>query len=105
MMNKYVFGCVDRLMRDMKGNNKLFVVVTLLLCLDFRQVLHVEHRASHSKIISLCLTNTYFLNDFKITKLIVNESIKAALARNNIQSSVEQNKTKQYTFSIHSLDG
>lgn len=28
--------------------------------------------------------------------MIVNERIKAALARNNIQSSVEQNKTKQW---------
>ena len=60
MMNKYVFGCVDRLMRDMKGNNKLFGGVTVLLCGDFRQVLPVEPRASRAKIISLCLTNAYF---------------------------------------------
>ena len=58
MSNWLVVECVDRCLRDIKGNDCLFGGLTVLLSGDLKQILPVIKKGRRSEIVDKCIRNS-----------------------------------------------
>jgi hypothetical protein len=95
MFSKKIFECVDRTLKSLFDNDKLFGGVNMLFCGDFRQVAPIIHKSSVNRIIDECLNKSYIWKQTKIFKLYRNERILAFADTSNLEE-----ETKFYEFQL-----
>ena len=73
MTHKHAFEAIDRSLRDILGNKKIFGGITICLGGDFRQILPVIKHGSRSDIVQASLKRSYLWNNnVTIFKLRIN---------------------------------
>lgn len=75
MAHKYSLEALDRTLKDIRGNSRLFGGALLLLSGDFRQTLPVIPRSTYANEINACLKSSVLWRDVHILKLTVNMRI------------------------------
>ncbi|KAE8189004.1 hypothetical protein CF336_g5924 [Tilletia laevis] len=59
MQSRYAFEAVDRMLQDVRKDNRPFGGCTVLFSGDWKQTLPVQRKASEAQIISICLHKSY----------------------------------------------
>ena len=72
MMHKHSFECVDRLLRDITGNDTVFGGKVVLFGGDFRQILPVVVNGNRAQVIAASLKKSYIWDCVETYKLIYN---------------------------------
>ncbi|GFT10394.1 ATP-dependent DNA helicase [Trichonephila clavipes] len=76
MAHKYSLEALDRTLRDIKNNTRLFGGALLLLSGDFRQTLPVIPRATYEDEINACLKESYLRRSISKLCLTINMCVK-----------------------------
>ena len=72
MLHKRAFEAIDRMLQDLRDNNKVFGGVTLLIAGDFRQCLPVVPSGTSADQLYACLKASYLWNSVQVTnKLLI----------------------------------
>lgn len=71
MANKYVFSCIDRLLKLIMGNNLAFGGKCLVCSGDFRQTAPIDRFASQAEIINLSLTKSNLWREFTVCRNLI----------------------------------
>lgn len=93
MMHKHSFECVDRLLRDITGNDTVFGGKVVLFGGDFRQILPVVVNGNRAQVIAASLKKSYIWDCVKTYKLIYN-------MRLNGPDAVETRQHANYLLSV-----
>jgi ATP-dependent DNA helicase PIF1 len=73
MASVHALNCVDRLLKEIMGNDRPFGGKVLVLGGDFRQCLPIVPRANKAGILEECIKQSFLWNGFKILTLLTNQ--------------------------------
>ena len=77
MTNKYCFEALDKTLQDLRNDfNRLFGGMTVILGVDFRQILSVISNGTKENIIDVTINNYYLWSYFRILTLTENMRLK-----------------------------
>src|SRR5947207_13185796 len=72
MQNKYTFETINRTMKDIRNDSRLFEGVIFCFCEDFQQILPVVPRGTRGQIVSTCLKRFSLWRHVQYLSLIIN---------------------------------
>ena len=81
MGDKLNYEALDRSLRDVRKNEKIFGGMTILFSGDWRQILPIVPRGSRSQIINCCLKNSYIWNSTEVFTL--NQNMRVNLDKSS----------------------
>ncbi|GFV67709.1 ATP-dependent DNA helicase [Trichonephila clavipes] len=84
MAHKHLLEALDKTLKDIKNNTRLFGGALLLLSGDFRQTLSVIPRATYADEINACLKESYLWRS--ISKLCLTINMRVQLQNNPLAS-------------------
>ena len=67
--HQYAIEALDRMLRDLRDNNKPFGGITMLMGGDFQQTLPVIPKGSHEQVLDATVTRSYLWNDIEVIHL------------------------------------
>ena len=76
MANKQAPEALNRTLKDLRGNERLFGEALILLYGDFRQTLPVIQRSTYADEINACLKSSSFLRSIHTLKLTTNMRVR-----------------------------
>ena len=76
MLSIDILHCIDRLMRDIMGNDVPFGGKPFLLGGDFRQTLPIVRRGNASQILEQCILSSALWSDFTVFHLSGNQRVR-----------------------------
>ena len=93
MGDKWIYEALDRSLRDVRKNERLFGGITVLFAGDWRQTLPIVPRGSRSQIIHCCLKNSYIWKNTEVFTLQQN-------MRANLTGSAEAKEFSDFLLSV-----
>lgn len=88
MAHKHSLEALDRMMKDLNNNTRLFGGALLLLSGDFRQTLPVIPRATYADEINACIKQSYLWRN--VTTLRLNKNIRVQLQNDPLAISFSE---------------
>src|SRR5947207_3120057 len=72
MQNRHIFEMINRTMKDIRNDPRLFEGVVFCFCEDFRQILPVVSRGTRGQIVSTCLKRSPLWRHVQCLSLTIN---------------------------------
>jgi hypothetical protein len=76
MQHRHCQEAVDRTLRDIRGNDKLFGGITVVFGGDFQQILPVIFKGSRPEVVGACIQRSYIWRELKVLHLKINMRLR-----------------------------